>query len=232
MTKYIFILIFILSSFQAHACKIPPIYSEEKEKDLHFLESFINESLEIYVGKIIDDKDAIVQSYPVQIFVTKKIWRQGKRSQSYEATRWYKRELNKENLKLGEYDFVSSHGVIFCSNPNLKRSQIPDKTYLYIGNNSVQYTIPINIAKPLLNKLSKIKNFWGDINPSWQFCETDTECRVVSNKCGKKIGVNEKYETDYLNFLKSNEAMKIDCKKEDGKKEALIKKKCVDYFCE
>lgn len=75
-------------------------------------------------------------------------------------------------------------------------------------------------------------SFNGDMNKAWQFCEKDDECKSVKNKCGNQTPINKSHEKDYLDFLNSKDSARIDCKKETDKKPALVKNKCVDYFCE
>lgn len=86
-------------------------------------------------------------------------------------------------------------------------------------------------AKELIRKLASRKVFVGEINPSWQFCEADSECVQSKNQCGEFIGVNKEYQKDYLGFLNSKK-VKTDCSKSITS--GLIKSKeskCVENFC-
>lgn len=82
-----------------------------------------------------------------------------------------------------------------------------------------------------IEKLSSKKDFIGDANPSWQFCRSDNECTQSKNQCGKPIGVNKKYESVYIDFLKAKK-IKTECSKESSDqtgKSAVSK--CVENFC-
>ena len=228
----IFIFIFIFSTTNSFACKEPMIYKEANVKNFTFLESFLDESQEIFAGKIVNAGNERFRDQPIQIFMTKKIWLMGKKPHVYYVKDWYKNELHKENNLFGNYDFVSSSSGGFCPSFNMTRLQIPDKSYLYLGNSTVQYTIPLEMVVSLIKKLAERKSFWGNINPSWQFCEKNVECKVVKNKCGNELGINKKYEKKYLDFLESKESNRIDCSKEVANKNPTVKNKCVDYFCE
>lgn len=86
----------------------------------------------------------------------------------------------------------------------------------------------LRASEEIITKLAGIKKFFGEINPSWQFCEYDNECMLSKNQCGNTIGVNKKYEKDYLSFLKTKKG-KIDCSKVEMPKSRTLK--CVGSFC-
>jgi hypothetical protein len=92
-------------------------------------------------------------------------------------------------------------------------------------------SIKQEFVKKAIYKLAYKKDFVGEINPSWQFCESDNECILSKNQCGKLIGVNKKYQQDYLDFLKTK-IVKNDCSKEvptqSGKSNEI---KCIENFC-
>jgi hypothetical protein len=93
--------------------------------------------------------------------------------------------------------------------------------------------IPLNTvkAKEIINKLANKKDFVGEINPSWQFCESDIECVQSKNLCGKSIGVNKKYQKNYLDFLKLKK-IKTECSKDLSVQiEKIGEPKCVENFC-
>lgn len=79
----------------------------------------------------------------------------------------------------------------------------------------------------IIKNLSPKKYFYGEINPSWQFCKRDNECLQVKNKCGNYIGVNKKYKDTYLDFLKTT-TKKFDCSKRTP---TASVSKCIDNFC-
>lgn len=133
--------------------------------------------------------------------------------------------------------------------PIMPRSQGDAKNYRYIGEicflyaqektdnhgilNSDSYYKVMSVnsekAKKLITKLADRQEFVGEINPSWQFCESDNECMRSKNMCGSLIGVNKKYEKHYLDFLKTNK-LKLDCSKESTKTKTA-ESKCVENFC-
>lgn len=86
-------------------------------------------------------------------------------------------------------------------------------------------------SKLTIEKFAKKRDFTGIINPSWQFCESDIECVKSKNQCGKQIGINKKYEKDYLSFLKQKK-YKTDCSKSVTAELATSNDtKCVENFC-
>lgn len=100
--------------------------------------------------------------------------------------------------------------------------------YKFIGHLVIEL---LQDAKATIEKFSEKKDFVGEINPSWQFCESDKECVQAKNQCGKLIAVNKKYQKDYLNFLKTNK-IKVDCSKEIQTQASCNKEsKCIDFFC-
>jgi hypothetical protein len=91
--------------------------------------------------------------------------------------------------------------------------------------------IPLNAAKDIIEKLATRKDFYGEINPSWQFCESDNVCVQSKNQCGKPIGVNKKYQNQNLDFLKLK-LIKTDCTKlAEDKKIKPNQSKCMENFC-
>lgn len=87
---------------------------------------------------------------------------------------------------------------------------------------------PQNVS--LINQLADKKDFTGEINPSWQFCMLDNECAQSKNQCGNLVGVNKKYQKDYINFLKTKKT-KVDCSKVSTQKEKYQPSKCKENFC-
>lgn len=85
-------------------------------------------------------------------------------------------------------------------------------------------------AKDIIIKLASKSDFVGEINPSWQFCESDNECMQTKNQCGELIGISKNYEKDYLGFLKSKVRL-IDCSKIKSNKNDMNGMKCIDHFC-
>ena len=86
-------------------------------------------------------------------------------------------------------------------------------------------------AKEVITKLASKKDFVGEINPSWQFCESDKECIQSKKQCGKPIGVNKNYQKDYLDFLKTKK-IKIECSKNNSVQTGKPSiSKCVENFC-
>jgi hypothetical protein len=79
----------------------------------------------------------------------------------------------------------------------------------------------------LIKIFSGKKDFPGEINPSWQYCESDKECTQTKNKCEKSIAVNRRYKNVFLDFLKTSER-KWNCSK---KEEAKVIGKCVENYC-
>jgi hypothetical protein len=86
-------------------------------------------------------------------------------------------------------------------------------------------------AKEVISKLASRQDFIGEINPSWQFCEADSECVKSKNQCNGLIGLNIKYQKNYLDFLKTK-PVKTDCTKmAEDKKGKPNQSKCTDNFC-
>lgn len=122
---------------------------------------------------------------------------------------------------------------------SLKVGNLKD-TYLFLALNKTDANgilkpgntklLPISspLAKNVIKKLVMKKDFIGEINPSWQFCETDLECVQAKNQCGNLIGVNTEYEKDYLNFIKFKK-LKVDCSKSEISKASASK--CLENFC-
>lgn len=90
------------------------------------------------------------------------------------------------------------------------------------------YYKPLREGKNLITRLAFNKDFDGEINPSWQFCESDNECSHTKNICGNPIAVNKKYKKNYLDFLKTKKG-KVDCSKTIKVKS--IVSRCVENFC-
>lgn len=111
-----------------------------------------------------------------------------------------------------------------------------NKKYLFLSNDLTNpmfmKLIELSSARKFMEKLSLKKDFVGDINFAWQFCEKNLDCKTTINKCGIPVGINKIHEQNYLEFLKSKNSDRIDCKKESGKKATSIKNKCAYYFCE
>jgi hypothetical protein len=115
---------------------------------------------------------------------------------------------------------------------------VPSFEYLFLSLSEIKENamigksggtfIKLSESKEYMEKLSSLTNFSGEINPAWQFCEKDDECVTSKNKCNIKIGVNRKYESTYLDFLKESNR-KWDCSK---KNEKQIAGKCINSFCE
>lgn len=91
--------------------------------------------------------------------------------------------------------------------------------------------IPLNSAeaKEAILKYADRKEFIGDINPSWQFCETDNDCVQSRNQCGSLIGINKNYQKNYSAFLKTRN---FDCSKETSDQIGkTYVPKCRESFC-
>lgn len=114
---------------------------------------------------------------------------------------------------------------------------LPNVKYLFYALNDYQAFVkksswifvmePLKGSRGTIEKFSS-KDFVGEINPSWQFCEDDLECVQLKNQCGNLIGVNKKHKKDYLFFLKTKKA-KLDCLKAGDTKIGISK--CVENFC-
>jgi hypothetical protein len=93
--------------------------------------------------------------------------------------------------------------------------------------------IPINSSesKEVILKFASSNNFIGEINPSWQYCESDNECVQVENQCGKSIGVNKNFKVNYLEFLKSKKFKRECSNASSSQNEKSENPKCIDNFC-
>lgn len=217
MNKLVIFFLTSFFSFELWACK-GIIISLGDQNNLEYMSKFLNEAQNIYFGTIVNDGREFRRK-PIQVFKVKKIWKSDK--PGINAQEWFKREMQILNKRYGENDFVSSVTGGFCMNYNLKREQEPNKYYLYIGNNSVQYTIPIEKAKPLIVKLKELET-GNVINPSLQFCESDSQCVKVNSKCSNSV--NKEYANQLNALLKMNDNL---CKTSK-----TVTSKCIEWFCE
>ncbi|MFA6236243.1 MAG: hypothetical protein WC635_02860 [Bacteriovorax sp.] len=100
------------------------------------------------------------------------------------------------------------------------------------GELKIGYTRLVNLntdqAKIIFERLAKRNDFVGEVNPSWQFCEADSECTIQHNRCGNSIAVNKKYQKNYLDFIKTIKT-KTDCTKVASETKSEIK--CIENFC-
>lgn len=134
-----------------------------------------------------------------------------------------------------------------------KKYGVKTRSYLFLSSDDYEgfyknsrNVYPLNYCTTELISLDSIHdkmgiyNFTGDVNPSWQFCETNDQCAKAENKCGKlKVGINKKYVNDYLKHLKEVKSLIghyefINICREDDKettKEKVIESKCVENFC-
>ena len=220
--KKLILLFFLTSSFELFACKIlpPPPHERGSIDDTEFLSKFLSSAKNIYVGKIVNDNREFRRK-PVQVFKVKKIWKSD--VPDINAQEWFKREMQIQNKRYGENDFVSSVSGGFCGNNHyLKREEIPNKYYLYLGTTSIQYTIPIEKAKALIMKLKNVDTR-KNINPSWQFCESDNQCVKAGSKCS--ISLNKDYVSQFNTLLKTVNDTHCNANK-------IVTSKCVEWFCE
>lgn len=95
------------------------------------------------------------------------------------------------------------------------------------ANSCTSILIELSESREVIKKLTK-KNFVGEINPSWQFCEANTECIRSKNECGNLIGVNQKYLKNYLSFLRIKKK-KTECS--NSVSEVSNISRCVESFC-
>lgn len=88
-----------------------------------------------------------------------------------------------------------------CSTP-----PIAGKSYLYLSANSLDEKIDsikgvfyeISKAGSLIKKLENKVIFDNKINPSFQYCETDSQCVGMKNECNELHVINIKYENKPL----------------------------------
>jgi hypothetical protein len=123
-------------------------------------------------------------------------------------------------------------------NPCPHENYLPNIKYLFYALNDYQAFVkksswifimePLKGSKSTIEKFSSRKYFVGEINPSWQFCESDSDCVQSKNLCRKTIGINKKYEKDYLNFLKNKKAI-TNCSEVEKAKPSVTR--CVENFC-
>jgi hypothetical protein len=127
---------------------------------------------------------------------------------------------------------------IYDARKGWNKQGVAGEKYLYfmLNRSSIKnvlrgqhFLVWIKNARPDIEKLAKKKDFVGEINPSWQFCESDNECVQSKNQCGKPIGVNKKYQKKYLDFLKTKK-IKTECSKE-AQASKSGESKCGENFC-
>jgi hypothetical protein len=165
----------------------------------------------IIIGKVIEEKDG------KRYFVTRKKWTLGPdkirlHDQVTDRLAFVKRG------KLGETNIYASVNET-NSNGILKNgmSEVVPATY--------------EKAQMAIEKLALRNDFIGEINPSWEFCESDGECIKINNRCGNPIAVNKKYQKNYLDFLKSKK-IKFECSQmQKTRTESKDVPKCIENYC-
>ncbi|MGZ3789442.1 MAG: hypothetical protein ACXVLQ_13015 [Bacteriovorax sp.] len=175
------------------------------------LDSDLTKGKTIAIGKIIEEKDGS------RYFIMQKQWTLSPSKLFLPKVSWFRGKLINQG-EPGVTHFLSALGE------TNSKGELGRGIYKVISVND-------DFVKIAIKKLANKKDFVGEINPSWQYCESDIECIQSKNWCGRLIGVNKKYQKDYMDFLKSK-LKKADCSKDvpiqAGK---AADSKCVENFC-
>lgn len=109
------------------------------------------------------------------------------------------------------------------------------KRYLYLSPNpSDKISVTsglfqeVSTAGFFIKKLDKLNVSNKSVNPTWSYCENDSECGVVKNQCQNDLVINNAYKKSFLDSLDAEK--NADCSKETFR--TVIAPKCIENFCE
>lgn len=85
-------------------------------------------------------------------------------------------------------------------------------------------------GKALIKKLSEKKDFSGDVNPSWQFCESADECISHYGVCIGVISLNKSY-VKYFEEISKVKKGDSQCKEEKNRVFIPKSTDCINRFC-